>query len=280
MVNKKQQAMGKDAGESLKTVPTPTPDELAKKYGVKLDVVLSQVEVGMKVEKEHTTDDQVACEIALDHLGEDLWYYEKLASGVENSGISESMDKPAEYNWLQKNDALWKAAFTVPGDGGETLNYLVMIKRFSPNERKKFRITNPETRFICFSLSSETQSTTIYAVNNVKKSVLMVFATVYAILKEFLKTNRGSAVYFWAKSSDSKRIALYRTFANRLRSEGYVVKELDDIMDGTELFCVAQRGVSVDESIDKKPKKVKPSVSDDSGKELTKTMDLPEPKTK
>lgn len=34
---------------------------------------------GMKVEREHTTDRDIAMEIAMDHLSEDKQYYRKLA---------------------------------------------------------------------------------------------------------------------------------------------------------------------------------------------------------
>jgi hypothetical protein len=58
---------------------TSTPDELAKKYDVPKMDVLKQLDKGIKVELEHTGKQSVAREIALDHLGERLDYYEKLA---------------------------------------------------------------------------------------------------------------------------------------------------------------------------------------------------------
>ncbi len=47
---------------------------LAKKHNVDI----SQLKSGLKVEKEHTTDFNVAAKIALDHLAEDPKYYTKL----------------------------------------------------------------------------------------------------------------------------------------------------------------------------------------------------------
>ena len=59
--------------------PTPTVGELAEKYKTSLIAVELQLKKGIKVEMEHTNKHSVAKEIALDHLAEDLYYYEKIA---------------------------------------------------------------------------------------------------------------------------------------------------------------------------------------------------------
>lgn len=59
--------------------PTPTIEDLAKKYNVSAHDVLRELAKGVTVEQEHTTRLDVAREIALDHLAEDLYYYSKLA---------------------------------------------------------------------------------------------------------------------------------------------------------------------------------------------------------
>lgn len=61
---------------------TPSVAELANKYNVTVDKVNVELNKGIKVELEHTSDRSVAREIALDHLNEKLDYYIKLA-GVE-----------------------------------------------------------------------------------------------------------------------------------------------------------------------------------------------------
>ena len=66
--------------------PTPTVNELAKKYGVSVLDVKKQLMHGIKVEKEHTNNTKIAREIALDHLGEKLDYYKKLAKIQEETG--------------------------------------------------------------------------------------------------------------------------------------------------------------------------------------------------
>ena len=67
--------------------PTPTVGELAEKYHCSLLAVEQQLKKGIKIEMEHTSHYKVAKEIALDHLGEDLYYYKKL-SKVEKKNES------------------------------------------------------------------------------------------------------------------------------------------------------------------------------------------------
>jgi len=56
-----------------------TPTELSKKYKTTYEKVIVQLNKGIKTEGEHTKNKLVAKKIALDHLAEDLFYYEKLA---------------------------------------------------------------------------------------------------------------------------------------------------------------------------------------------------------
>lgn len=62
----------------LLDVKTPTLEDIAKKHKVDMSYLRGQLASGIKVEKEHTSKRKVAKEIALDHLGEDPKYYEKL----------------------------------------------------------------------------------------------------------------------------------------------------------------------------------------------------------
>ena len=55
-----------------------TPSEIAKLYKTTLPKVMVQLNKGIKTEGEHTKNKLVAKKIALDHLAEDLHYYEKL----------------------------------------------------------------------------------------------------------------------------------------------------------------------------------------------------------
>lgn len=70
--------------EGLLDKHTSSPEELAKKHGVSLEHINTQLEKGIKVEQEHTSNLDAAREIALDHLGEDPNYYSKLKKMEES----------------------------------------------------------------------------------------------------------------------------------------------------------------------------------------------------
>ena len=55
-----------------------TPESIAKKHDVSVDVINKQLEIGTEVEKEHTDSDEEAMKIALDHLEEIPDYYTRL----------------------------------------------------------------------------------------------------------------------------------------------------------------------------------------------------------
>lgn len=59
-------------------VVTPSIEQIAKKHNVPLNNLKSQLKKGIAVELEHTSDEKVAEEIALDHLNELPDYYDKL----------------------------------------------------------------------------------------------------------------------------------------------------------------------------------------------------------
>jgi hypothetical protein len=60
-----------------------TLNDIAKKHNISVDTIVKDLKKGMKVEMEHTTDVNVAKEIAFDHLYEDPKYYDKLST-IEN----------------------------------------------------------------------------------------------------------------------------------------------------------------------------------------------------
>lgn len=59
-------------------VYTPSLKQIATKHNVELSYIRNQLIKGIKVELEHTSDKNVAEEIALDHLNEKPNYYELL----------------------------------------------------------------------------------------------------------------------------------------------------------------------------------------------------------
>lgn len=72
--------------------PTATPAELAKKHGVSVEHITQQLAQGIQTESEHTSNKDVAREIALDHIAEDPNYYAKLSKAdLEESADPKSM---------------------------------------------------------------------------------------------------------------------------------------------------------------------------------------------
>ena len=85
-----------DEENPLLNKPTPSIREVAAKHGVSFVDIMDQLVKGVNVELEHTNDEKVAREIALDHLSEDPEYYTKLAS----VNLEESWDMaPANFDY-------------------------------------------------------------------------------------------------------------------------------------------------------------------------------------
>jgi hypothetical protein len=87
-----------------------TVQELASKYHVSVATVKKQLDQGIPVEMEHTNRKGVAREIALDHLDEDLYYYDKLKK-IEKQDLNESrsrsvivVDVQPEYSGIMDGD--------------------------------------------------------------------------------------------------------------------------------------------------------------------------------
>ena len=70
------------------------PKQYAKEY------IKPKLMKGIKVEMEHTTDVRIATEIAMDHLWEDINYYEKLAS-IEGDSIAEAISPQVYREFMQ-----------------------------------------------------------------------------------------------------------------------------------------------------------------------------------
>ena len=63
-----------------------TLEDLAKHHEVEIDEIINAMEKGVNVEFEHTTEMMVAFEIAMDHIYEDLDYYDKLKKKLIKMG--------------------------------------------------------------------------------------------------------------------------------------------------------------------------------------------------
>jgi hypothetical protein len=91
-------------------------EEIAKKHKVSPSIIQKQLEMGMKVEHEHTTDNDEAMDIALQHLDEIPNYYSKL----------KKMEKVKE-EWTELHDA-----------NGNTFAHVVDIIKGSDYKFKSF----------------------------------------------------------------------------------------------------------------------------------------------
>ena len=74
--------------------------DIAKHHNVSVDVLVDEFKKGISVEMEHTTDREVAKEIALDHLYEDPKYYTKLADIEEYVMYRTHIQYPANNSGL------------------------------------------------------------------------------------------------------------------------------------------------------------------------------------
>ena len=85
-------------GESVEAeLKTPhTPENIAKKHNVDVDVILKALEAGKKIEKEHTNDEYAAQVIALAHLWEKPDYY-KLLAKVEQVAVVTSPEDHVKH---------------------------------------------------------------------------------------------------------------------------------------------------------------------------------------
>ena len=101
-----------EGGHSLDDLdkPTPTIAELVKMHGVPAKQILKQLEMGIEAEYEHTSDFEVAKEIALDHIAEDPSYYDKLkfienfADGKKKETIEETIRKQGDKYVIYSKD--------------------------------------------------------------------------------------------------------------------------------------------------------------------------------
>jgi hypothetical protein len=108
------------------------PKQFAEKY------IKPQLMKGIKVEMEHTTDVRIATEIAMDHLWEDLKYYDKLAT-IENT-IVEYTGNGAFYNdGNATTGTMWNADWNDYDNEGYYLDNLEGWDFFdeTPSEREK-----------------------------------------------------------------------------------------------------------------------------------------------
>ena len=84
--------------------------QLADRHGVSLEEIEAEIDRGIEVELEHTTDEEIAHEIAMDHVYEDPAYYSKLGTIEEakkkrKKAGSESSKESNLRDWFKRKGA-------------------------------------------------------------------------------------------------------------------------------------------------------------------------------
>ena len=95
-------------GAKLKGTMKEKHQQIAEMHGVSIEEIESQLEMGIKAELEHTTDQDIAHEIAMDHLIEDPKYYTKLSKIEEKKSKGK---KDACYHKVRSRYDTWPSAY-------------------------------------------------------------------------------------------------------------------------------------------------------------------------
>lgn len=198
--------------------PTPSVSSLAKKYRTTANDVEAQLKRGIQVEMEHTKDPQVAREIALDHLGEDLDYYKKL-SKIEKTPVKEST--------LMELFDLNRVPHGVSGPQLISHNPYMTVYKFAIDNKKYELSFHPEDHEVEVAFSDATGATDITGAGNATK----VFWAVAKGLDDYLKNNSiVKTIVFISFDDEPSRHKLYHMFSNRLAQHlgWHAGKKLED----------------------------------------------------
>jgi hypothetical protein len=88
-----------------------SPEEIAKKHGVSLEIIKKQLEMGIKVEGEHTSNKTSARITALQHLDEVPDYYSKLKKVESKKNVSEATRMQAKTGNIVAIIASWRGKY-------------------------------------------------------------------------------------------------------------------------------------------------------------------------
>jgi hypothetical protein len=133
---------------------TPSVADLAEKYKTSLGVVEIELKKGVKVEMEHTNKHSVAKEIALDHLGEDLHYYTKLAK------VEKEVDE----------SAAWQRKAGKNPEGGLNKKGVASYRREHPGSHLQTAVTTKPSKLKKGSKASKRRKSFCARMKGMKKS--------------------------------------------------------------------------------------------------------------
>jgi len=133
---------------------TPTVADLAEKYKTSILAVEMELKKGVKVEMEHTNKHSVAKEIALDHLGEDLHYYSKLAK------VEKEVDE----------SAAWQRKAGKNPEGGLNKKGVASYRREHPGSKLQTAVTTKPSKLKKGSKASKRRKSFCARMKGMKKS--------------------------------------------------------------------------------------------------------------
>lgn len=176
--------------EGLDSVPTYSPEQLAKRHGVSLTTINKQLHMGINVELEHTTDRSEAREIALDHLREMPDYYSRLADMERSGGVTEAFDSPTGFQILYNTATEVTYQFVFNGVG-----YTV---RFGDQYDGEWNV-----------LFSRSMGSNPYSPSGKSSThdTMVVYSTVIDIILHFLKTKKSRIEHLTFEGDKDVRLA-------------------------------------------------------------------------
>lgn len=133
---------------------TPSVADLAEKYKTSILAVEMELKKGVKVEMEHTNKHSVAKEIALDHLGEDLHYYSKLAK------VEKEVDE----------SAAWQRKAGKNPEGGLNKKGVASYRREHPGSKLQTAVTTKPSKLKKGSKASKRRKSFCARMKGMKKS--------------------------------------------------------------------------------------------------------------
>lgn len=168
-----------------------TLQDIAKKHKVSLNSLESQLQKGIKVEMEHTTDKAVAHEIATDHLFEDPKYYDKLAK-IEEIQVSQHYDQ-IDQALEQINNSNISTKYVSSFDNTPIGKYLPLLNK----SNKPFFISSkiqstdkPIKVYIGFSKMDKTTTGGMVRSQNSNDALILInwdlYNAEYAVLKSII----------------------------------------------------------------------------------------------
>lgn len=116
-------------------------EDIAAKHSVSIEMIKSQIQLGLEVEKEHTDDVGLAMQITLDHLAELPDYYSRLDK-MENESITEAKVTTTDGHTFKSPKEAYKKMLLGGSDEDEIRSALPDIKL--PAHKYYLRVANKD----------------------------------------------------------------------------------------------------------------------------------------